>query len=127
MEVWVHTNCISLIKNKTAFNDSLFVIFFSFGASLSLARVLSLDATGTATTERRAQGEINVFLRVQTDNEAGDVHQLLADTTGQSEHFSSTLKALKLFKQYSSGLSRTVSEILFFSNRDPAYHVQGLV
>jgi len=80
MEVWVHTNCISLIKNKTAFNDSLFVIFFSFGASLSLARVLSLDATGTATTERRAQGEINVFLRVQTDNEAGDVHQLLADT-----------------------------------------------
>ena len=60
---------------------SLFVIFFGFSAALTLLHVLPLDATSTATTEGRTQGKVDVLLRVQSHNEAGDVDQLLADTT----------------------------------------------
>jgi hypothetical protein len=59
----------------------LFVIFFCFSASLTLLHVLPLDATSTATTEGRTQSKVNVLLRVQTYNEAGDVDQLFADAT----------------------------------------------
>jgi hypothetical protein len=59
----------------------LFVIFFGFSATLTLLHVLPLDATSTATTEGRTQGKVNVLLRVQTYNEAGDVDQLFADAT----------------------------------------------
>ena len=58
---------------------SLLVIFFGFSATLTLLHVLPLDATSTATTEGRTQGKVDVLLRVQTNNEAWDVDQLLAN------------------------------------------------
>ena len=64
-----------------AYKNRRLLVIFSGTATSSLLHVLPLDATSTATTERRAQGKIDVFLGVQTDNEAGDVHQLLADAT----------------------------------------------
>jgi len=64
----------------TAIN-SLLVIFFLITAVTLLSRLglLPPDTTETTTTEGRCDGEINVLLRVQTDNERGDVDNLLAD------------------------------------------------
>ena len=47
---------------------------------LSRLGLLSPNTTRTSTTEGRAEGEIDVLLRVQTDNEGGNVDDLLADT-----------------------------------------------
>lgn len=40
---------------------------------------LALDTTSTGTTVGRGEGKVNVLLRVETDNERGDVDDLLAD------------------------------------------------
>lgn len=58
----------------------LFVLLLSFTAGLALLQVLALDATGTATAQRRLQREVNVLLAVQTNDERRDVHDLLAHT-----------------------------------------------
>ena len=60
--------------------NKLLVILFSFAAISSLLQVLPLDATGTATTEGWTQGKVDVLLRVQANDEAWNIHQLLADT-----------------------------------------------
>ena len=60
----------------------LVILFGVTRAALALLEVLPLDATGTAATERRAQREVDVLLRVEAHQEARDVHQLLADTSG---------------------------------------------
>ena len=41
---------------------------------------LALDTAGAATAERRGQGEVDVLLRVEADDERGNVDDLLADT-----------------------------------------------
>lgn len=66
-------------KNKRA-NNLLVILFTSISSIRALLQVLPLDTTSTAATEWRAQGEIDVLLRIQTDDKAGDVHQLLANT-----------------------------------------------
>jgi hypothetical protein len=47
---------------------------------LSRLGLLSPNTTRTSTTEGRAEGEVDVLLRVKTDNERGDVDNLLANT-----------------------------------------------
>jgi hypothetical protein len=42
--------------------------------------LLPPDTTGTAATEWRGQGEVDVLLGVEADHEGGDVDDLLADT-----------------------------------------------
>ena len=41
---------------------------------------LALDTTSTTTTVGGGEGEVNVFLGVETDDEGGDVDSLLANT-----------------------------------------------
>nr|ASL05014.1 hypothetical protein [Nilaparvata lugens] len=55
----------------------IFLVILS-GASSSLLRVLPLDATGSATAERRLQREVNVLLRVQAHHKAWNVNHLFA-------------------------------------------------
>lgn len=65
------------------YTNSLILVLIIIGggsALVSLLHVLATDAARLATSERRAHGEVNVLLRVQTDHERGDVHDLLADT-----------------------------------------------
>ena len=45
-------------------------------ASFSLLGVLPLDTSRSATSEWRLEGEVNVLLGVQTDNEGRDVDNL---------------------------------------------------
>jgi hypothetical protein len=66
-------------KNKRA-NNLLVILFTSISTIRALLQVLPLDTTSTAATERRPEGKVDVFLRIQTDDETGNVHQLLADT-----------------------------------------------
>jgi hypothetical protein len=49
-------------------------------AALSGLGLLSADTAGAATTVGRGQGEVNVLLRVKTDDERRNVDNLLADT-----------------------------------------------
>ena len=41
---------------------------------------LALDTTGAASAVRRSEGKVNVLLGVETDNERGNVDNLLANT-----------------------------------------------
>lgn len=52
----------------------------SAAAARALLHVLPLDASRTATAEGRLEREVDVLLRVQTDDERRNVHDLLADT-----------------------------------------------
>ena len=75
------TDTITRLKSSEKGTNILLVILFTtISAICTLLQVLPLDTTGTATTEWRTKGKVDVFLRIQTDDEAGDVHQLLADT-----------------------------------------------
>lgn len=69
----------TLERRRRRWTSSSLVILLSVSAALSLAQVLPLDASGTAATERRSQRKIDVLLRIQADQEARNIHQLLAD------------------------------------------------
>jgi len=56
------------------------LIFAATTTGFNLLHVLPLDATRSATTVWRLEGEINVLLAVQAHNVTGDVHNLLAHT-----------------------------------------------
>ena len=45
----------------------------------SSSSALALDATGAASTVGRGESKVDVLLRVETDNERGDVDNLLAN------------------------------------------------
>jgi hypothetical protein len=75
------TDTITRLKlSEQGANILLVILFTTISAIRALLQVLPLDTTSTAATEWRAQGEIDVLLRIQTDDKAGDVHQLLANT-----------------------------------------------
>lgn len=60
----------------------LFLFLLSITALILLLSGLGLlppYATGTPTTERRCQCEVDVFLAVEADDEGGDVDDLFAD------------------------------------------------
>lgn len=62
---------------------SLIIILLLSGGSaslVSLLQVLPADTSGLATSEGRADREVDVLLRVQSHHERRDVHDLLADT-----------------------------------------------
>lgn len=56
----------------------LFVIA-SASPTLALLGILPLHAAWAATPIRRPQGEVNVLLGIQADDEGWDVHHLLSD------------------------------------------------
>jgi hypothetical protein len=55
-------------------------IFLALFLGLSGLSLLPPNTARTATTEGTRQGEVDVLLAVQSDDEAGDVDNLLADT-----------------------------------------------
>ena len=65
----------TIISSKT--DDALEPpLLFVLLSGVALLGVLPLDATGAAAAERRLQREVDVLLRVQTHNEAGNVDDL---------------------------------------------------
>lgn len=60
----------------------LLLVITSSSPALALLGVLPLHAAWAAAPVRRTEGEVDVLLGVQADNEGRDVHHLLADPGG---------------------------------------------
>jgi len=78
------------IKTRvTGFSFSLILVFFicTTATALTLLGILPLDTPSTTTTERRLEGEVNVFLGVQTNNEGWDVYNLFSNSVKMKMKF----------------------------------------
>ena len=62
-----------------AYDLLLLLLLVTTLLGLSSLGLLSAHATGASATEGRGKGEVDVLLGVKTDDERGDVHDLLAD------------------------------------------------
>jgi hypothetical protein len=70
-----------LVNHGFGAHDLLLVLLLVGAALLGLSSLglLSAHTTGTSTAEGRGKGEVDVLLGVKTDNERGNVDDLLAD------------------------------------------------
>ena len=79
----VHTPLKMTVPNthRTWYNYLLLVlILFLLVTLLAGLGLLAADTSGTATTEWRGESEVDVLLGVETDNEGGNVDDLLTNT-----------------------------------------------
>lgn len=69
-------------------SNNLFVtktnLLLIVSGSVSLSQGASLDTSWAATTVWRLEGEVDVLLRIQTDDEGWDIDDLSADTAKNS-------------------------------------------
>jgi len=83
---------------------------------ITLLRGLSLlspDTAGATATKGRGQGEVNVLLRVETNDERGNVDNLLADTdVALADKDTSVVDGLGKAKLVDAGLEAALQEIL---------------
>jgi len=108
-------------------NDLLFILFVITAFSAGLG-TLSLDATGTATTIGRGQSEINMLLGVQTDNEGGNVDNLLANTdVTLTDEDTSVVDGLGKTELEDLGLETTFQEVLNLETQDVIELHTGLI
>merc|ERR1711862_143016 len=72
----------SMAIRRTSFEQASFlhILILVVAAFLSFLGVHSLDATWGSTAVRRFEREVDVFLRVETNDETWDIHQLLANS-----------------------------------------------
>jgi hypothetical protein len=95
---------------------------------LSGLGLLSPDATGAATTEGRGKGEVNVLLRVETDNERGDVDDLLADAdVALADEDTSVVDGLGETELVDAGLEAALQEVLDLEGKDVIELHAGLI
>ena len=81
--------------------------------------LLSPDTAGAAATKGRGQGEVNVLLRVQTDDERGDVDDLLADAdVALADQDAGVVDGLGKAQLVDQGLQTTLKEILDLEGQD---------
>jgi hypothetical protein len=82
-------------------------------ALLGSLGLLPPDTARTATTEGRGQGEVDVLLGVETDNEGGDVDDLLADAdVPLADEHTSVVDSLGETELEDAGLETALQEIL---------------
>jgi hypothetical protein len=80
---------------------------------LSRFGLLSPNTTRTSTTKGRAEGEINVLLGVETDNEGRNVNYLLANTdVSLADENTGVVNGLGETELVDTGLQTTLQEIL---------------
>jgi len=95
---------------------------------LSGLGLLSPDTTRAATTEGRRQGEVDVLLGVETDNERGDVDDLLADAdVALADEDTSVVDGLGETELVDAGLEAALQEILDLEGKDVIELHAGLV
>lgn len=81
--------------------------------------LLSADTAGTATTEGRGKREVDVLLGVETDNERGNVDDLLADSdVTLADQDTGVVDGLGKTKLPDTGLETTLQEILDLEGQD---------
>jgi len=98
----------------------LFLILITTGIlGGSGSSTLTLDTTGTSTTIGGGEGEVNVLLGVETDNEGGDIDDLLADAdVALTDQDTSVVNGLGKTELEDLGLEATLQEILNLQGQD---------
>ncbi len=90
--------------------------------------LLSSDTTRAATPEGRGQGEVNVLLGVQTDDERWDVDNLLADTdVALADEDTGVVDRLSETKLVDASLKATLHEVFDLEGQDVIELHAGLV
>lgn len=90
--------------------------------------LLSADTTGAAATVGGGEGEVNVLLGVETDDERGDVDDLLADAdVALTDQDTSVVDRLGETKLVDAGLETTLQEILDLKGKHVIELHAGLV
>lgn len=88
---------------------SIILIVFALGG----LGLLSSDTTRTSTTKGRAQGEIDVLLGIETNDEGGNIDDLLADSNvSLANKNTGVVNRLCETKLPDTGLQATLQEIL---------------
>jgi hypothetical protein len=79
----------------------------------------SPDTTGAASTERRGQREVDVLLRVETDDERGHIDDLLADAdVALADQDTGVVDGLGKTELVDEGLETALQEVLNLQGQD---------
>lgn len=110
---------------------NLLFILLSIIVTVLLLRSLRLLATDTAwaaTAEWRVQSEIDVLLRVETDNERWDIDDLLSDTdVSLADENTSVVNGLRKAKLVDASLKTALEEIFDLKGQNVIELHAGLV
>lgn len=97
-------------------------------AALGGLGLLSTDAAGTAATEGRGEGEVNVLLGVETNDERRNVDDLLADAdVALADEDTGVVDGLGKAELEDTGLEAALQEILDLQGQDVIEFHAGLV
>jgi len=105
---------IAICVRRRCANLLIILILSIITSILLLSRLglLSPNTAGTSTTEWRAEGEVDVLLRVQTDDERRNIDDLLADTNVTlTDQDTSVVDGLGETELVDTGLKTTLQEI----------------
>jgi hypothetical protein len=111
-------------------NDLLLLLLLVTTSLLGLGGLglLSANTAGTTATEGRGQGEVDVLLGVEADDERGDVDDLLADTdVTLADEDTSVVDGLGETELVDAGLETALQEILDLQGQDVIELHAGLV
>jgi len=117
------------VTTKPRFSDLLVILLLLVITTLlGGLGLLSPDAARAATTEGRGQGEVDVLLRVETDNERRDVDDLLADAdVALLDEDTSVVDRLGETELVDAGLEAALQEILDLEGKDVIELHAGLI
>jgi len=122
-----HARQNTLPNMKSASNLLLLFLILTLTLLSSLG-LLSADTAGAASAEGRGQGEVDVLLRVETDDERGNVDDLLADTdVALADKDTSVVDRFGKTELVDAGLEATLQEILSLEGQDVIELHAGLV
>lgn len=98
---------------ECGYNLLLLLLLSVAATTLSGLGLLSADTAGAATSEGRGQGEVDVLLGVETDDERGHVDDLLADTdVALADENTGVVDGLGETELVDTSLQATLKEIL---------------
>lgn len=101
------------MAGECGYNLLLLLLLSVAATALSGLGLLSADTAGAATTEGRGQGEVDVLLGVETDDERGHVDDLLADTdVALADEDTGVVDGLGETELVDTSLEATLKEIL---------------
>jgi len=106
----------------------LLILLFIIITALSGLGLLPADTAESATAEGRGDGEVNVLLGVETDDEGRDVDDLLADAdVALADEDTGVVDGLGEAKLVDTGLEAALQEILDLEGKDVIELHAGLV
>lgn len=101
------------LVGERGYNLLLLLLLGVAATTLSGLGLLSADTAGAATTKGRGQGEVDVLLGVETDDEGGHVDDLLANTdVALADEDTGVVDGLGETELVDTSLETTLKEIL---------------